>query len=451
MSKLVNLFKQPTPDGTYDDAARREAYAQALRERAMRQRGPAAGGPVQAQYGIGEGLTQLAEALLARRAGRSAIDAKKAADTQQTQQNDATIGEMLPATQMQARRADPSTGQLGQSVGRVENMQSDALSMALRGQDPQAIGKFLAERKLAALMPDPQDPFTLGVGDTRFSGSGELIAEGGKPANADKWQTKDEVLPDGRMQTYAFNTATKQYEPVGDPYKPIDKQPNITVNSGASNRPAWKEIEDPANPGRKIWVDLNNPNFSGPASGNETKAGTRENDRQFAMQGINETLNEAETLLSGGVWDPKTGAAVQGAKGEIPTGSGVGSMVDSAAAFIGVTPDGAKTADRLDALGASLTGKVPRFEGPQSNYDVQLYKEAAAKVGDRTIPPERRLEALKTVRGLMSKYERLGQDPFGAGQPAAPAGAAPAAPAAGGGLSPQEEAELAALRKRFGK
>lgn len=176
MSKLVNIFKTTAPDGSYDDAARREAYAQALRERAMRQRGPAPGGPVQAQYGIGEGLTQLAEALLARRAGKSAIDAKKMADTQQTQQNDATIGEMLPATQMQARRADPETGQLGQSVGRVENMQSDALSMALRGQDPQAIGKFLAERKLASLMPEPQDPISLSYGAKLVTPQGEELA-----------------------------------------------------------------------------------------------------------------------------------------------------------------------------------------------------------------------------------------------------------------------------------
>jgi len=50
------------------------------------------------------------------------------------------------------------------------------------------------------------------------------------------------------------------------------------------------------------------------------------------------------------------------------------------------------------------------MEGPQSNYDVQLYQDAAGKIGDSTIPISRRLAALETVRGLNEKYKYLNLD-----------------------------------------
>lgn len=214
MRQLVNLFKGQAPDGTYEDAARREAMAQALRERAMRQRGPQAGGPVQAQYGIGEGLTQLAEALLARRAGRSAIDAKKQADTQQTQRNDETLREMLPATEMQSQRMsfDAQGNKVASSNGQIENMQSDALSMALRGQDPQAIGKFLAERKLQTLLPEQNDPITLPYGAKLVTPQGEELTSNNRIPYAGNVGEKRGWIND-YMQTYGvgLKEATDAY------------------------------------------------------------------------------------------------------------------------------------------------------------------------------------------------------------------------------------------------
>jgi hypothetical protein len=157
MINFKQIFAPQRPDGSYEDAARRQAYAEALQRQAMQQRGPAPGGPVQAQYGIGEGLTQLAQALLARRAGKSAIDAKKAADTKQTATNDQNINAMLPATEMQSRRYDPTGEKAPARMGTIENMQADALSQALRGQDPQQVGQFLAQRQMQTLLPDPAE------------------------------------------------------------------------------------------------------------------------------------------------------------------------------------------------------------------------------------------------------------------------------------------------------
>jgi hypothetical protein len=47
---------------------------------------------------------------------------------------------------------------------------------------------------------------------------------------------------------------------------------------------------------------------------------------------------------------------------------------------------------------------IPRFEGPQSNIDVQSYKEAAGQLADASMPTKNRKEAAKTVLRLMQKY-----------------------------------------------
>lgn len=59
---------------------------------------------------------------------------------------------------------------------------------------------------------------------------------------------------------------------------------------------------------------------------------------------------------------------------------------------------------KLKVIGASLVSNVPRMEGPQSNYDVQLYREAASDVANTLIPYEDRLAALETMRALNQKY-----------------------------------------------
>lgn len=160
MINLKNIFASAPPDGTYDDAARREAMAQALRERAMRQRGPAAGGPVQAQYGIGEGLTQLAEALLARRAGKSALQAKSAAETTMRQNNRS----LTDALTYQAPQIDPIgdeaptpiTARHIDSVGvPTLNAAGQQLQTATAGMDPRQANQVLSQAMVSRLLPDP--------------------------------------------------------------------------------------------------------------------------------------------------------------------------------------------------------------------------------------------------------------------------------------------------------
>jgi hypothetical protein len=154
MINFKQIFAPQKPDGSYEDAARQQAIAEALQKRAMQQRGPAPGGPVQAQYGIGEGLTQLAEALLARRAGKSAIEAKKAADTKQTSLNN----ELAKALTMKSAGSimDVQTGQSAPMETMTGQRNAYDLQQAVAGiGDPQKAGQFLAGKQMERLLPDP--------------------------------------------------------------------------------------------------------------------------------------------------------------------------------------------------------------------------------------------------------------------------------------------------------
>ena len=125
-----------------------------------------------------------------------------------------------------------------------------------------------------------------------------------------------------------------------------------------------------------------------------TVAGESAAKRQATMTGINSILDEAEKIL---------------VKGN-PTASGMGRGVDAVTGFVGITPGGAAEADQLDAIGGALVAKMPRMEGPQSNYDVENYKIMAGNIGNRSLPVKRRLAALQAVRQLWAKYEHLNRD-----------------------------------------
>ncbi len=89
---------------------------------------------------------------------------------------------------------------------------------------------------------------------------------------------------------------------------------------------------------------------------------------------------------------------------ETATGSGLGAMRDQAGALVGVGGEGAESAAQLKAIAGLLIAKMPRMEGPQSNLDVQLYREMAGQIGDPTVPNNVRKAALGTIRQLNEKY-----------------------------------------------
>lgn len=72
-------------------------------------------------------------------------------------------------------------------------------------------------------------------------------------------------------------------------------------------------------------------------------------------------------------------------------------------AFGQATP-GAQAIAQLKAIGGQLTAKQPRMEGPQSNVDVQMYREMAGDLANPNIPVASRLAAARTIRRLQQEY-----------------------------------------------
>jgi hypothetical protein len=120
----------------------------------------------------------------------------------------------------------------------------------------------------------------------------------------------------------------------------------------------------------------------------------------------------AEAVAAGKTGDKLLTALTQ-AEGILksgPTGSGAGAVLDAAGRAVGVSRDAAVKAGQLETLSGWLVANVPRMEGPQSNFDVQVYTTMAGKVGDRTVPVPERLAALDELRKLQTKYKSLNQN-----------------------------------------
>lgn len=92
-----------------------------------------------------------------------------------------------------------------------------------------------------------------------------------------------------------------------------------------------------------------------------------------------------------------------------------GSLAGRGSKFVtqqmGMSTEASRADKQLGVIANALTANVPRMEGPQSDYDVQLYQQAAGDVANTNVPYEDRLAALQTIRTLQQKY--LNQEPQG--------------------------------------
>jgi hypothetical protein len=135
--------------------------------------------------------------------------------------------------------------------------------------------------------------------------------------------------------------------------------------------------------------------------------------KKVSQTGVQEAFDQVFSILDSK--DPATGAPT-----EKPTGSGIGSLVDTAGRFIGVNPSGSVPAAKLKTLSATLASKAPRFEGPQSDKDVKLYSEMMGMVGDDTKTVAERVAAAQTAHSLHVKYDKPGGSATPSNAPAAP-------------------------------
>lgn len=87
------------------------------------------------------------------------------------------------------------------------------------------------------------------------------------------------------------------------------------------------------------------------------------------------------------------------------TGSMSGAAMDAMASMFGHATEGAIAGGKLKVMQAGLMLNMPRMEGPQSDRDVQLYREAAGQIGDPTVPNAIKKGAVETIRELQKKYQ----------------------------------------------
>lgn len=115
-----------------------------------------------------------------------------------------------------------------------------------------------------------------------------------------------------------------------------------------------------------------------------------------APEAIN-MLNDALTLL------PKS------------TSGGAATMGKNIAGFFGSATDSSAIDSQLEIIANALVQNVPRMEGPQSNYDVALYRQAAGDLANTSKPREVRIAAANKLVELYNRYAGLnGGDSGGA-------------------------------------
>jgi len=94
------------------------------------------------------------------------------------------------------------------------------------------------------------------------------------------------------------------------------------------------------------------------------------------------------------------------------TGSYIGAGADEVARLFGISTKGSQATARLNVLSQKILADIPRFEGPQSDNDVNLYRQAAGDLNNRTLPIGDRLAALETIVSLLKKYDTAGKHDF---------------------------------------
>lgn len=381
-------YLPPDLDARASSARRRQKLAETMLAQSLQPRQGRMAGRIYVAPSPLEGIAQVAQAWAANRAGERA-DAELGEIGGQARQRTVDeiarirgIREGVQAPQMQGP-ADEAAGMPMPAAPAIQGADPRrAIEEALFSADPRvaAAGKVMFE------------------GDQRKQLASDLAqlragAQSGDPSSVKEWRYFQSLPDDAARQQFL-----------------ILKRATNPMNLGGSMM-----IPDPLSPGGQPLANI--PKTLDPgdvpavrgaqAAAAATGKGTAEAQvaRVEPSRGATALLDEAEAVM-------------RGEMGENPTGSTVGSMVDTAGSVVGLTADGARAAARLETLGAQMASKVPRMEGPQSDADRKLYIDASGAIGDRTIPVAQRLEKLAVARSIISKY-----DPeTGAPRPA-PAGA----------------------------
>jgi hypothetical protein len=87
------------------------------------------------------------------------------------------------------------------------------------------------------------------------------------------------------------------------------------------------------------------------------------------------------------------------------TGGYLSNLYSTAAAVFSMGTDSSAALARLAPIADLALKMVPRFEGPQSNYDVQSYRDAAGNLANPNVPASTKRAAAEEIVRLFKKYK----------------------------------------------
>lgn len=87
-----------------------------------------------------------------------------------------------------------------------------------------------------------------------------------------------------------------------------------------------------------------------------------------------------------------------------PSSGRLQNIITGTGEIFGYSGEASKADADLKLIGDTLASKQPRFEGPQSNIDVQFYQKMAGDLGNPNLPIETRLNTINRMIELNKKY-----------------------------------------------
>lgn len=400
--KVQVVTSAAAPTQAYADAERQRALADMLQKRAL---APREMSNLQGSDPYLVGLTQLGEALMARYAGKGAGKAEAGADAQMRDVNAEAIEKLAGPYQIEGIDGEPATPLLGGAL------QGSQIQTALEGTDPRQANQIVAQALLAKAMPEKQEQTVLPYGSRLVGKDGQIIAENtripGAAANSGDMQWLQKYMEANPNASFAEAAAAHaQYKRSMQPDRPPDPVTPVTVASPTASAGVIKD----ARTGRVIGDAV--PNAA------TAVAGQKANGRVAALDAAKIALNRvqaaSDALGSGGGF----------IEGRLPA------MGEKTQDF-----DGA-VAQLLAAIQTAL--RVPGI-GSQSNMELQALMNA--------LPLRTQEKAVRDnqITGIAQRLEAIISREANSPENPAPAGNGT------GGLTPAEQAELEALRKRFGR
>ncbi len=250
MARNVRLVTGPA----YAPQDRAAALADALTARALRNRAPEQMGRVAVEMSPWEGIAQLGEAFLARKATNYVDRLAEAEAERQRAANEAMVRQLGgEVPEIESRAPLPNYGQpTGQMV---PSEKAQRLAAAIAGMDPSAANAALSGVSLQRLLADPEaeEAYTLAPGAARYKGN-RVIAERpsaekgpdlpeGMRLNAQgqpEWipgylEAKERLAAAGRSSTnitYDPDGSNRYGPPPAGYYRPDPSQPNVAQMPG---------------------------------------------------------------------------------------------------------------------------------------------------------------------------------------------------------------------------